>query len=61
LAVAQFGRGLFFMKSYIIYSPNGKKHTLTAESFYHAVQIAKKADNYLFAEQQYFKLNTERK
>jgi len=45
------------MKSYIIYSPNGKKHTLTAESFYHAVQIAKKADNYLFTEQQYFKLN----
>jgi hypothetical protein len=49
------------MKSYIIYSPNGKKHTLTAESFYHAIQRAKKADNYLFAEADYFKLNTVKK
>jgi hypothetical protein len=45
------------MKSYIIYSPNGKQHKLTAESFYHAIQIAKRADNYLFVEAEYFKLN----
>jgi hypothetical protein len=45
------------MKIYLIKSPNGTNHSVLAETFFHAVQIAVNRDNYQFSNVEYFKLN----
>ena len=45
------------MRLYTIKSPAGTIYRLTADSFFHAIQRAKKLDNFAFNEQLYFNLN----
>lgn len=45
------------MSIYVIKSPSGSSYRVTADSFYHAIQRVKKMENYLFAENDYYKLN----
>jgi len=49
------------MTTYHILSPSGKTHTLTADSFYAAIQMAVRKDEWKYAARMYFNLNPQKK
>ena len=45
------------MYKYRIKSPSGRNHNVWAETVYHAVQIVREGEGFVYATEEYFKLN----
>ena len=56
----EVGWVLFFMKIFVISTPNkkSKRQIVYAEDFAHAIQLAKKAENYVYTEKELYDMNT---